>query len=266
MRTFAEGALARLVPLLALLAVVAAGDAGVAAVEPVPATFAGPDGAECTSAAIGAALAGSARAPSGCPADALAPADAASLRALVTFLAGRGVGTLAVAADASARSAAAAAVVRDAATGIRLTTAEVSTSDGALIVVSGWPAATATLADLARRSTVTYPAGTYLAPWLLAAPVLRAAAGAALPLRFDPRDDAAVRYEAALATRFPGEPPTASGYRAWLAARGTAESTTVRLYAASLVSFLPKEFAAHHAHHGGWLPGGTIVPVTGPLS
>jgi hypothetical protein len=203
-----------------------------------------------------------------CPADALAPTDAASLRGLVTFLAGRGVHTITVAADDSARSAAAAAVVRDTATRSGLAVGEAN-RDSALVVVSGWAPATASLTELAgrQRTEVIHSAGTYLAPWLLAAPVLRAASGAVLPLRFDPRDEQPVRYDIALRTRFHGATASSAGYHEWLASQGSPEPTVTRLYAVSQIAFLPQEFAMQHGDHdAGWFPGGTVVPVTGEIT
>jgi len=234
---------------------------------PAPPAFTGPDGPECASAALGAVLAGSKRALTGCPADALSPADAETLRALVKQLAGRGVPEVRVAADDSARSVAAVSVLRDAAREANLTITATPTRDGALIVVSGWAAATSTMHEVAtrQRTEVLYSTGTYLAPWLLSAPVLRSTNGTVLALRFDPRDESAVRYQLAVEAAFHGSAPTASGYQAWLAAQNFPEPRETRLYAASAVAFLPQEFA-HHTHEAGWLPGGTIVPVTGPLT
>jgi hypothetical protein len=226
----------------------------------------GPDGPECANAVLGGLLAGDRGLPSSCPAQTLTQADSASLLGLVAFLAGRGVRTLSIAEDDSPRSAAAATVVRTAAAGAGLGVG-VAAPDSALVVVSGWTAATPTLVEVSdrQRASVIHSSGTYLAPWLLAAPVIHAATGAVLPLRFDPRDDAPLRYEIAVGTGFHGATPTAAGYLQWLAARGVPPPTRTRLYAASLVAFLPAELAAHHAHNEGWFPGGTVVPVTGPL-
>ena len=236
--------------------------------EPAGPGISGPDGPECAAEGLGAVLADPRYAPTSCPADALGPADESSLRALVGFLAGRGVHTLTVAADGSARSIAAAAAVRDAAEHDRLAVAAEPSSDGALVVVSGWASANQTLATVSGRqqTAVSYSAGTYLAPWLLSGPVISTSAGAVLPLRFDPRDPRPVEYQLAIETRFHGQLPTAAGYRGWLAGKGIDEPSATRLFAASRVAFLPKEFAMHqHGHDGGWVPGGTVVPVTGPL-
>jgi hypothetical protein len=239
--------------------------------EPAAPGVAGPDGPECATAALGAALAGHAATFATCPADSLTAADRTSLRALVAFLAGRGIRALTLDADSSTRSAAAAAVVRDAAARSRVAVTTEAGRDNALVVVSGWATASTTLAAVAehQRATVTFSAGTYLAPWLLSTPVLATTAGAVLPLRFDPRDEEPVRYQLAVATRFHGQYPTASGYQAWLSGGSSgAEPAGTRLYAAARVTFMPDELAAGH-HHGqanSWLSGGTIVPVTGPLA
>jgi hypothetical protein len=226
----------------------------------------GPDGPECATAALGAALAGHAGTVAACPADSLTAADRTSLRSLVAFLAGRGIRALTLAEDSSPRSTAAAGVVRDAAARSRVAVTTEAGRDNALVVVSGWATASTTLTAVAerQRGTVTFSAGTYLAPWLLSTPVLATTAGAVLPLRFDPRDDEPVRYQLAVA-RFHGQYPTASGYQAW---RSGPEPVGTRLYAAARVTFMPDEFAAGH-HHGqanSWLSSGTIVPVTGPLT
>ncbi len=231
---------------------------------PGPAGVSGVDGPECASAAIGVALSGRSQPVTSCPADSLGESDAASLRSLVGFLAGRGVRSLTVAADGSPRSAMAAAVVRESAVGKGMTVG----AGTALVVVSGWAAAAGTVAAVAerQRGLVSYPDGTYLAPWLLNAPVVDSAAGGVIPLRFDPRDDDPVRYQLALAGRFHGQWPTASGYRAWLAANGGGEPSQTRLYAVSRVSVMPGELGVHqHGHDGGWVPGGTVVRVSGVL-
>ena len=236
--------------------------------EPAPPSVAGPDGPECASVALGAALAGRGRPVHACPADALAPSDEADLRATVAFLAGRGVRTLTLATDDSPRSVAAAAAVRDAAARHGLAAGQESGPDGALIVASGWAAAhdTLTAVNARQRAEVVYPHGVYLAPWLLSGPIVAASSGAVIPLRFDPRDEQPTRYQLALDTRFHGQYPTASGYQGWLTATETTDPGGTRLYAASRVAFLPAELSAGHQHgDGGWVPGGTVVPVTGPL-
>jgi hypothetical protein len=232
--------------------------------EPGPAGASGVDGPECASAALAAALAQPGRVLTSCPADSLSGPDEASLRSLVEFLAGRGVRSIAVEADGSARSGSAAAVVREAAEASGVPVG----AGGALVVVSGWAAADGMLAAVAKRqaSQVSYPDGTYLAPWLLNAPVVDATAGAVIALRFDPRDDDAVRYQLALAGPFHDQRPTSSGYQAWRTANGGGEPPRTRLYAVSRVSVMPRELGMHqHGHDGGWFPGGTVVPVSGTL-
>lgn len=232
--------------------------------EPDPPELSGPDGPECASAAVAVSLTDRNHERTSCPADALVPADAASLRALVGFLAGRGIRSITVEADSSARSTSAAEVVTETAQGKGIATG----GGSALVVVSGWAAADTALATVAerQRTGVSYPDGTYLAPWLLTAPVVDSTAGAVIPLRFDPRDEQPVRYQLALANRFHDQQPTSSGYLAWLAATGTGEPLSTRLYAVSRVSFMPQDLAVHqHGHAGGWVPGGTVVPVSGVI-
>ncbi|KWX01801.1 hypothetical protein LI90_2833 [Carbonactinospora thermoautotrophica] len=76
-----------------------------------PAAITGPDGPECASMALGAAVAGARTPLLSCPSDRLDDRDAASLRALVGFLAHRGVPALTLVADASPRGTAAARAV-----------------------------------------------------------------------------------------------------------------------------------------------------------
>jgi hypothetical protein len=217
---------------------------------------------------LGAVLRGGSHTLAACPADSLSSADETSLRGLVDFLAARGVRTITVAADGSARSAAAVHAVHDAASRNRLSISVDAGPEGALVVVSGWEAASTTLGAVAvrQRAGVAYGAGTYLAPWLLSASVIRPIGGAIIPLRFNPRDEQPVSYKLALASRFHGLNPTASGYRGWLSAQADTEVDTTQLYAASFVSFLPKVLGSHeHHNHGDWLPGGTVVAVGGPV-
>jgi hypothetical protein len=229
----------------------------------------GTDGPECAFAALGAVLRDRSHTLAACPADSLSAADETSLRDLVDFLSARGVRTITVAADGSDRSAAAVHVVQEAASRNRLSVSADARPEGALVVVSGWEAASTTLSALAarQRGGVANGAGTYLAPWLLSASVVRPIGGAIIPLRFNPRDEQPTSYKLALASRFHGVNPTASGYQGWLSAQpGTEVDTTTRLYAVSLVSFLPRALGLHeHHNHGDWLPGGTVVAVGGPM-
>ncbi|GAA2261933.1 hypothetical protein GCM10010402_16920 [Actinomadura luteofluorescens] len=218
------------------------------------------DGPECASAALGALVSGGAPPP--CPADRLDTADAAALRATVGFLAGRGVRSVHLVADGSPRSRAAALAVREATAraGMKITTAG---ANRPVVLVSGWSKADTALRQMARGSLRGQ--GAYLAPWLLSAPLLAIPAAQMLPLRFSPRAPDPLRYAAELRARFPDETPTATGYAAW---RGSREDDDPpRLYAASLVTFMPSRTPAQHAHTGtSWLPGGTITVATGPLA
>ncbi|MEU4660278.1 hypothetical protein AB0F83_00835, partial [Micromonospora chalcea] len=76
-----------------------------------------------------------------------------------------------------------------------------------------------------------------------------------------PRAEPVSRDVAELARRYPGEPATVSGSLAW---QGGAPAGPARMYAAAAVS-LPGPVA--HGGHGrsGFLPGGTVTAVTGPL-
>lgn len=73
-----------------------------------------------------------------------------------------------------------------------------------------------------------------------------------------------MRYEIALARRVPGAQPTGAGFTGWSTRRGLGALGETRLFAASLVSITPGGGAGGHQHGstGGWLPGGTVVPVT----
>ncbi|MFC8538938.1 hypothetical protein ACFUJY_34165 [Streptomyces sp. NPDC057249] len=256
------------------------------------ATVGGPDGPECAHYALGRALATDTRAAArtgtghsgehstaapgsgaalptvpltSCPSDTLTPADASALRATVDYLAGRGHHALALTADSSPRGRAAAAEVRAAAARAGLTVAEPTTRNLPLVVVAGWKGADS--AVRAVSSGRTRAEGTYLAPWLLNAPLLKPSAGQLLPLSYAPRAPEAEDYLAGLGTWLPGETPSAASYTAWRAARGTPASA-LRLYAAATV-YVPGTGGAAGAHHGGtgpdWLPSGMIVPATGPL-
>jgi hypothetical protein len=220
----------------------------------------GPDGPECASAALGALLAGGTEPLTRCPSDQLAGTDADALRALVGFLAGRGVPEVALIGDDSPRSTAVTEVVRAEAGRHRLAVTTASRPDAPLLVVSGWSAAATALRDTAAGRIPT--GGTYLAPWLLAAPVLASGSGVTLPVGFDPYDGAPLRYASAVSGAFPGQAPTAAGYTAWRAGVGR---EPVRLYAAVRVDVMPG-MSGHSGHSGhGWLPGGRLTAVTGPL-
>jgi hypothetical protein len=227
----------------------------------------GADGAECASAAAGALLAGG-RPAAACPADRLEPADADALRAVVRLLAGRGRRTLALAADGSARSVAAAATVRAAAARAGLAVVTPGSGRYPVVVVSGWTGAGRVVTAIGRGRLPAQ--GAYLAPWLLSTPLLQPGAGQLIALRYAPRDAPPLGYLAALAARLPGVQPSAAGYEAWQRVLHTSASAPPRLYAVA-VPYLPGMGAPgdptqhHHAGPADWLPGGMIIPVTGPL-
>ncbi|RFU38559.1 hypothetical protein DZF91_27030, partial [Actinomadura logoneensis] len=176
--------------------------------------------------------------------------------------AARHVPALTIVADASPRSRAAARVVGDAARAHRVTVTPQARDDRPTVIVGGWATAYARLMDIARGRIPSQ--GSYLAPWLLAPPLLTVPAGQLVPLRFAPDDPMPQRYEAALERRYPGQPPTATGYAAWLAALRAPSATTCRLFAASTVQ-VPGPLGHDHGTGGAWLPGGTITEVAGPL-
>lgn len=222
----------------------------------------GPDGPECATAALGRLAAGRHEPLTSCPAQRLTVPDRAALVATVRFIAGRDADMITLIADDSPRSRAASAAVT--AEARRQGLAVNSTGPGPLVVVSGWEVARRTLADVAsgRRAA---PAGAYLAPWLLHAPLLGEPVGQVLALAFGPLEPAPQRYVGALAALAPGVPPSASGYQEYLAATGGHLTGPVRLYAAARIT-VPGDVAGHAGHHGtAWLPGGTVTPVTRSL-
>ncbi|MDH2428346.1 hypothetical protein [Sphaerisporangium sp. TRM90804] len=229
-----------------------------------PPALRGDDGPECASAALGALVAGAAEPLASCPSDRLSAADAAALRSMVRFLAGRGERTVALAADASPRGRAAADEVRAAAARARISVTEPGTGRHPLVVVSGWARAGELVEAVGSEELVAQ--GTYLAPWLLSAPLLSPSAGQLIPLRYAPNDPAPMEYLAALAARFPGEPPTSAGYEAWRAARGADARAAARLFA-SAVFYKPGSGGPQRHHHqpAAWLPNGMVLPVAGPL-
>jgi hypothetical protein len=225
-------------------------------------SLAGPDGAECASAALGALVAGRATGVTSCPADALAGPDAATLREVVGFLATRRVTSISVVADSSPRSRAAAEVVRSAAAAHHLTVTPDATPTGVRLVVAGWRRADETLRSLLGGGTPV--GGVYLAPWLATGGLLQYSSGAVVALRFDPYDRPAQRYVAALGAALPGDAPSAAGFAAWRAARHEPAGGPTVLYAAAQVSSLPAAFG--HGHTGdGWVIGGRLTAVTPPL-
>ncbi|MET8994867.1 hypothetical protein [Amycolatopsis sp. NPDC004169] len=241
-------------------------------------TAAGPaiadaDAPECASAALGGLVAGRADVLAACPSDALAPEDGGALVKLVEFLAGRKPSALTLVSDDSPRGVAAAKLVRETAARTGLPVRPDAGPDTALLVVSGWgPGYTAmTRAAELQRLEPTHQYGLYLAPWLLNGPIVNAVASASLPLRFDPREAAAVGYAVAVGNRFGGESPTLGGFRTWLGADRAAGD--VQVFAAAQVNAMPMYPTEPHAtgmvmdrdYAGQWVPDGTIVPITAVL-
>ena len=112
------------------------------------------------------------------------------------------------------------------------------------------------------------PGAVYLAPWLLDARVLAELHTLRLPpvsvaATSDPMSPAADRYRALLAVHAPGAPPTAAGLAGFTGSGGAA----LRLYAATPIGFLPGPLEVGHQHStSGWFPGGTLVPVSAPVT
>jgi hypothetical protein len=193
---------------------------------PAPAAATGTDGPECASFALGAILAERAAPVTSCPADALDPRDEESLRGLLDFLAGRGLGSVALLSDGSPRAKLAEELVT--ATGVpRVGIGSVGVETGgadALIVVSGWAPATTELAKIGerQRTEAIFGHGVYLAPWLLNTPVLTAVSSVLLPLRFNPHEQLPATYASAVGTRFPASPRRPPGTEVgWLPNRTT---------------------------------------------
>ncbi|MGD9990762.1 hypothetical protein [Pseudonocardia sp.] len=244
-----------------------------------PTALAGTDGPECASALLGtfvARTAAGAEAPMpACPSDVLAAGDAVSLRAMTNFVGEHGVAAIRLVSDDSPRSQAAAGVVRDEAARHQVRLVDGPGADVALVVVGGWAQAADTLrtATLLAGEEPTYLGGTFLAPWLLTPSVVTQAQSSVLPLEFSPQDAGPQQYAATLAATFPGAAPSASGYLAWVAATRSLTDDRPRLYGAAPVDVPmmsgPGDMAdmGHGAvNPAAWFPGGTVVPVTGPLA
>ncbi|GAA1391360.1 hypothetical protein GCM10009613_33630 [Pseudonocardia kongjuensis] len=248
-------------------------DVGSDRVAPAGAT--GPDGPECASAVLGAVVAAgpAAGAVGACPAESLRPADERALRDTVRSLAVRGAPGIALAADASPRSRAAADAVRAEAAAAGIPVLPQAGADGALVVVSGWQDAARAVREvaLAAHDTPTALGGTYLAPWLLIGGVLGTAQSAVLPLPFGPQEPLPQRYVRALAATAPGSAPSTSGLLAWADAAGQPVEEPFGLYGAAPVAVpMSIEPPGESGHHGGpntaaWFPGGAVVHI-GPLA
>ena len=238
---------------------------------PGPVTAAGDDGPECAGAALAGLVAGQRAELTGCPADALQPADADALRSLVDYVRGSGAPGISLISDSSPRSRQAADTVRAAAARTGLPVSDAPRQENALLVVTGWQRA----AEHLEHSDTTYDYGVHLAPWLLHSKVTAATASSTAPLRFDPRDQRALAYGMTLHGTFPGETPSVAGYEKWLAARGMRPDDPLSIYAAAQVDVMqmdmpgmPGERMPMHGSDpaGQWLPRGTVVPVTGALA
>lgn len=222
--------------------------AGTALVDTGHATGPVPDGPECASSQLAAALARTTE--PACPSQLLTDADATALVALRSWLSRRGVRDLVVRGDATVRSRKAAALLRTGATG------GPQAGPTAVVLTGAWDAAAAQLQQIGRHAP---GGGVYLAPWLLDAPLLSGFSTAAplVVLPFDPHGSAARRYVSALP---PGETPTAAGYCAFGGSVGR-----VQVFATSPASILPKDLGHEHTVSRGWFPGGTLTPVSGYL-
>lgn len=238
----------------------------------------GPDGAECAAAALGAYLGGS-RLPMGpCPSQSLSAEDAAALGGLIANLKTRDVKVVRLISDATPRGVAAVKVVKQAtkANGISLLTYGDAGKADATLSVAGWEVSQAALADLREKSPPLY--GTYLAPWLVQAGIVRTAGGSPLSaLPFDPGGALAQGYIVALRKVGPNESASSAGFAAYLAARGEGlPPRDVFLYAATAgFDIMPiggelNSAANTSGHgHGGvdvtWFAGGALTPVSGKL-
>lgn len=229
---------------------------------------AGPDGVECASAALGALLGGSTAPVESCPSESLSDSDANVLRLLVRNLAERKVKKIRLVADETPRAVAADVVVREAAR-----TAGIEVGAGAagdvVLAVAGWGTARTALDALRSAPPPLY--GTYLAPWLVQAPIVAVTGTAPLAaLPFDPQSDLVRAYVSALRRVGPAQSATSAGLAAFLAARGERLGDEVELYAATgSITVMPmgSDMAAHDDGAGpGWLAGGALTPVSTNLA
>lgn len=235
-----------------------------------PAGATGADGPECASAALGAVVAAGpgAGTVADCPSESLRPQDERTLRSTVRSLAGHGAPGLALAADASPRSRAAADTVRSEAQAVGLPILPAPGPDGALVVVSGWQSAIGSISDVTVAATraPTALGGIYLAPWLLTGAVLQSAQSALLPLSFGPQEPLPQRYVRALAVTAPGSAPSRSGLLAWAREAGEQVETAPSLFGAAPVQVPMGDAMAHEAPNvAAWFPDGAVVQIGGPL-
>ncbi|MCD2197991.1 hypothetical protein LQ327_31935 [Actinomycetospora endophytica] len=230
------------------------------------ATLAGPDGPECADAQFGDLLGGGSGVA--CPSSALSPADARTVTAAVSDLHSRGLRSLYLVGDDSARSRAAVAAVRDTAARVGLAISDAPHPEDGLLVLSGWESAHATLTDVTAAATraPTFAGGQFLAPWLLTPGVLSAGSSTMFPLSFTPQDATPRGYAALLTTITGDAAPSYAGYLAWAHAHGLPDGPN-RLYAAAAIDVMPGMPGMSGGDRAGaWFPGGGIVPLSGPLS
>ena len=129
--------------------------------------------------------------------------------------------------------------------------------------MSGWQDADRALTGIGAGRMAAQ--GTYLAPWLMNTTLLGPPAGQVVVSRFHPGEQDALAYLTAMHAGFPGDPASTAGYAGW----SGPQDSLPRLYAASKL-YVPspvQDLQAKTGHHGGkgWLPDGSIVPITGPL-
>lgn len=237
-------------------------DVGSAPADPeLQRTLAGPDGPECADAALGALAAGR-KADRECPSQALSAKDASALGQTVDWLAGRGITTLDLAVDGTARSVAAQRLVLAEAAKRGLTVAPTPSPSDTMLVLSGWDSGSAALTALSERAGGGSSGGVILAPWLASAQVLARTTSEVVPLPFDPKSSGPREYALTLAAAFPGETPTTGGYLAW--SGGTASAGPVRYYGFAQVN-VPMGGPMDDmpmSGPGDWYPAGTVVPIS----
>ena len=144
------------------------------------------------------------------------------------------------------------------------------------MIVSGWRTAhqTAVRAAKEQLEAPTYIRGIYLAPWLLNEPIATSVASASVPLRFDPREPAAIDFTVRIGDAFGGQRPSVGAYREYLRANGLPEQGPLRVFAVAQVSVMSMPPGAEHAPGmappgegpGHWIARATVVPVSLPLA
>ncbi|HZE66980.1 MAG TPA: hypothetical protein VE081_10140, partial [Sporichthyaceae bacterium] len=180
--------------------------------------------------------------------------------------------TLGIVADSSPRAVAARAAVKAAAAGaaVRVTSMVPDLSGALPDVVLSVAGRTDTRTALGAAAQRPARYGMYVAPWLMDVASVSASGSAFAALPFDPAGAQAGQYLAALHRVGPGG-GTESGLVAYLAARGIAPVQQIRIFAAtSAFTVMPMNDETAHNHDEdsggpGWLAGGAITPVSGPL-